>query len=129
MKEHGRGHRVADHLRERLADIIRAEMRDPRVGMVSVNDVRVSRDLSYADVYVSSLGVNDAAGKQDLVTVLEHAAGFLRSAVARDSTMRSTPKLRFHYDDLVVEGARIESLIRRAVEADQDSQRRRGDDD
>ncbi len=129
MKEHGRGHRVADHLRERLADIIRAEMRDPRVGMLSVNDVRVSRDLAYADVYVSSLGVDDEAAKRELVTVLEHAAGFLRSAVARDSTMRSTPKLRFHYDDLIVEGARIESLIRRAVEADEDSQRRRGDDD
>ena len=54
MKEQGRGPRVADHLRERLADIIRAEMRDPRVGMVSVNDVRVSRDLAYADIFVSS---------------------------------------------------------------------------
>src|SRR4051794_25904481 len=129
MKEHGRGHRVADHLRERLADIIRAQMRDPRVGMVSVNDVRVSSDLSYADIYVSSLDVNDADGKRELVSVLEHAAGFLRTAVARESTMRTTPKLRFHYDELIVEGARIESLIRRAVESDQDSQRRRGDDD
>ena len=50
IKEGGRGPRVADHLRERLADIIRAEMRDPRVGMVSVNDVRVTRDLAYADI-------------------------------------------------------------------------------
>ncbi len=50
--------------------------------------------------------------------MLEHAAGFLRSAVARDNTMRTTPKLRFHYDDLIVEGARIETLIRRAVAAD-----------
>ena len=112
-----------------MADIIRAEMRDPRIGMVSINDVRVSRDLAYADVYVSSLGVDTEAGKRDLIAVLEHAAGFLRTAVARESTMRSTPKLRFHYDELIVEGARIESLIRRAVADDRDSQRRRGDDD
>ena len=119
MKEQGRGPRVADHLRERLADIIRAEMRDPRVGMLSVNDVRVTRDLAYADVYVSALGVDDPVAQKELIVVLEHAAGFLRSAVARENTMRTTPKLRFHYDNLIVEGARIETLIRRAVADDQ----------
>jgi ribosome-binding factor A len=129
MKEHGRGLRVADHLRERLADIIRAEMRDPRVGMVSVNDVRVSRDFAFADVFVSSLDADDPEAQRELVKVLEHAAGFLRSAVARDNTMRTTPKLRFHYDEVAVNGVRMESLIRRAVAADNDSQRRRGDDD
>ncbi|MCX7065978.1 MAG: 30S ribosome-binding factor RbfA [Proteobacteria bacterium] len=129
MKEHGRALRIADHLREQLADIIRAEMRDPRVGMVSVNDVRVSRDLAYADVFVSALGVDDPQSQREFIKVLEHAAGFLRSAVARDNTLRTTPKLRFHYDELIVEGARIETLIRRAVAADEDSQRRRGDED
>lgn len=129
MNEHGRGHRVADHLRERLADIIRAEMRDPRIGMVSVNDVRVSRDFSYADVFVSALGADTKDAQRALISVLEHAAGFLRTAIARDSTMRSTPKLRFHYDELIVEGARIETLIRRAVAADKDSQLRRGESD
>jgi ribosome-binding factor A len=129
MKEQGRGPRVADHLRERLAELIRAEMRDPRIGMVSVNDVRVTKDLAYADVYVSALDADDSAAQEALVTVLEHAAGFLRSAVARDNTMRTTPKLRFHYDELIVNGARIESLIRRARAADEESQRRRGDGD
>ena len=129
MKEHGRALRIADHLREQLADIIRAQMRDPRIGMVSVNDVRVSRDLAYADVFVSALGVDDPQSQREFITVLEHAAGFLRSAVARDNTLRTTPKLRFHYDELIVEGARIETLIRRAVAADEDSQRRRGDED
>lgn len=129
MKEQGRGVRVADHLRERLADIIRSQMRDPRVGMVSVNDVRVSRDFAFADVFVSSLGANDPQAQRELITVLEHAAGFLRSAVARDNTMRTTPKLRFHYDEVAVNGALMDSLIRRAVAADEDTQRRRGDDD
>jgi ribosome-binding factor A len=129
MKEQGRGLRVADHLRERLADIIRAQMRDPRVGMISVNDVRVSRDFAFADVFVSCLGADEPQAQKELIAVLEHAAGFLRSAVARDNTMRTTPKLRFHYDEVAVNGVRMESLIRRAVAADQDSQRRRGDDD
>lgn|SRR5512143_3655829 len=128
MKEQGRGPRVADHLRERLADIIRAEMRDPRVGMVSVNDVRVTKDLAYADIFVSALGADDPKAQRELIAVLEHAAGFLRSAVARDSTMRTTPKLRFHYDQLIVEGARIETLIRQAVADDEDSRRRRDGD-
>lgn len=129
MKEQGRGLRVADHLRERLADIIRAQMRDPRVGMISVNDVRVSRDFAFADIFVSCLGTDEPEAQRELITVLEHASGFLRSAVARDNTMRTTPKLRFHYDEVAVNGVRMESLIRRAVAADQDTQRRRGDDD
>ncbi len=96
--------------------------------MVSVNDVRVTRDLAYADIYVSALGADDPKDQQALIDVLEHAAGFLRSAVARDSTMRTTPKLRFHHDGLILEGARIESLIRQAVAADEESHRR-GDSD
>ena len=127
MKEHGRGLRVADHLRERLADIIRSQMRDPRVGMVSVNDVRVSRDFAYADVFVSSLDANEPQARKELITVLEHAAGFLRSTIAKENTMRTTPKLRFHYDEVSVNGERMDSLIRTAVAADEDLQRRRGD--
>lgn len=129
MKEQGRGLRVADHLRERLAEIIRSQVRDPRVGMVSVNEVRVSRDFAYADVFVSSLDANDAATRKELITVLGHAAGFLRSTIAKENTMRTTPKLRFHYDEVAVNGARMESLIKSAVAADEDLQRRRGDSD
>lgn len=129
MKEQGRGLRVADHLRERLAEIIRSQVRDPRVGMVSVNEVRVSRDFAYADVFVSSLDANDAATRKELITVLGHAAGFLRSTIAKENTMRTTPKLRFHYDEVAVNGARMESLIKTAVAADEDLQRRRGDSD
>ena len=118
MKEYGRELRVADHLRERLAEVLRDEMRDPRVEMVSVTDVRVSRDLTSANVYVSSLKVSDVAGQTELVGVLNGAAGFLRSAVARVSTMRTTPRLKFHYDELVEEGPRMGALIDRALAAD-----------
>jgi len=120
MKEHGRGLRVADHLREELAGIIRDEMRDPRVSMVTVSDVRVSRDLAVADVYVSSLLADTDEAKAELMSVLEGAAGFLRSAVARHTTMRTTPKLRFHYDALIEDGLRMGRLIDKAVRSDED---------
>ena len=88
-RDYGRELRVADFIREELANIIRTQMRDPRVSLVSITDAKVSRDLSYADVYVSSLDADDDAGKKQLIKVLKGAAGFLRSAVAQRHTMRT----------------------------------------
>ncbi len=110
--------KVADFIRDEVARIIQLEMRDPRVGsFVSVNDVKVSRDLSYAEVYVSSLQANSEEEKQELIKVLNGAAGFFRSTLAKRHTMRTTPKLRFHYDLLVEEGPRIEKLIDTAMKS------------
>ena len=113
-----RAHRVADFIREELADIVRSEMRDPRVGMVSITDAKVSRDLAYSDVYVSSLSAADEASRKELVDVLNGAAGFLRTVVSKRHSMRTTPRLRFHYDELIDEGPRIEALINRALASD-----------
>jgi ribosome-binding factor A len=94
-------------------------MRDPRVGsFVSVNDVKVSKDLSYAEIYVSSLQAEDAEAKQELIGVLNKAAGFFRTELAKRHTMRTTPKPRFHYDELVERGPRLEKLIGQAVSQD-----------
>ena len=118
MSGSGRDLRVADFIRDELAAIIQREMRDPRVGMVNVNDVKVSRDLSYADVYVSSLDADSAQAREQLIAVLNHAAGFFRSELAKRHRMRTTPRLRIHYDALMEEGPRLEALIERAVHAD-----------
>lgn len=108
--------KVADFIRDEVARIIAFEMRDPRVGsFVSVNDVKVSKDLSYAEIYVSSLQVNDSAEQEALIKVLNGAAGFFRSTLAKRHKMRTTPKPRFHYDLLVAEGPRIEKLIGTAM--------------
>ena len=108
--------KVADFIRDEVAQILQHEMRDPRVGtFVSVNDVRVSKDLSYADIYVSSLQVDDDAAKTELVSVLNRAAGFFRSTLAKRHKMRTTPKPRFHYDELVESGPRLEKLIDQAM--------------
>jgi ribosome-binding factor A len=108
--------KVADFIRDEVARIIAFEMRDPRVGsFVSVNDVKVSKDLSYAEIYVSSLQVNEPAEQEALIKVLNGAAGFFRSTLAKRHKMRTTPKPRFHYDLLVAEGPRIEKLIGTAM--------------
>ena len=105
-------------VREELACIIQRQVRDPRIGTVSVNDVRVSKDLSFADVYVSSMDTPDAAEQADLVAILNKAAGFFRSELAKRHSMRTTPKPRFHYDVSVERGPRLERLITDALAAD-----------
>jgi ribosome-binding factor A len=117
-RDQGRDLRVADFIRDELAAIVMREMRDPRIGMVSINEVRVSRDLSYADVYVSSLQADTDDARRVLTDVLNRASGFLRSQLARRHTMRTTPKLRFHCDELVERGPRLDALIERAVRDD-----------
>lgn len=113
-KEYGRDQRVADFVQRELAVILQFEMKDPRVGMVSVNDVRVSIDLGYADVYVSSIGVDGAEARAELVGVLSGAAGWLRSLLAKRSQMRSTPRLRFHWDEVAERSRALDDLINKA---------------
>jgi ribosome-binding factor A len=130
MKDYGRDLRIADFIRDELAEIIRRDMRDPRIGMVSVNEVTVSKDLSYADVYVSSWQTPDPAQRDEFISVLTKAAGFFRSELARRHRMRTTPKLRFHYDEIIERGPELEALIESAVQADaaQHGQDKGGDD-
>lgn len=114
-----RAHRVAEFIRVQLAEIVRTEMRDPRVTLLSVTDARLSRDLGVADIYVASLATRDAASQDALVAVLNRAAGFLRTAIARRLDIRATPRLRFHYDDLVERGPKLDALIQQAVRSDE----------
>jgi ribosome-binding factor A len=118
MREFGREERVADFIRDELASIIQRQMRDPRVGMVSVNEVKVSKDLSYAEVYVSSHETKTDEARAELIGVLNKAAGYFRSELAKRHSMRTTPKPRFHYDEVIEKGPALESLIEKAVQAD-----------
>ena len=121
--------RVADFVRDEVSRILQRDMRDPRVGsFVMVNDVKVSKDLSYADIYVSSLQGNDAESQADLIAVLNRAAGFFRTELAKRHGMRTTPKPRFHYDELVELGPRLEQLIGQAVTQDQQRAEPKGEE-
>ena len=119
-KEYARTQRVADYLQRELAALIQREVRDPRLGMVSVTGVEVSRDLGHAKVYYTVLNADSQDDAGECTEVLNHAAGFLRSALSRDSTMRSVPQLRFYFDASVGRGREMEALIKRAADADRE---------
>ncbi|WBA82300.1 30S ribosome-binding factor RbfA [Endozoicomonas sp. GU-1] len=117
-KEYSRTQRVADQIQKELAQLIQLEMKDPRLGMVTVSVVEVSRDLAFADVYVSFLGVDDQETIDQSLEILSQAAGFLRSQLARAIKLRFTPRLRFYYDNSLRRGAYLSSLIDQAVAKD-----------
>ncbi len=117
-KEYSRTQRVADQVQRELAQIIQLEMKDPRLGLVTVSAVDVSRDLAFADIYVSFLGVDEQQSIETSLEVLNHASGFLRSQLARAIKLRFTPQLRFYYDSSLRRGQYLSSLIEQAVEQD-----------
>ena len=117
-REYSRTQRVADYLQRELAALIQHELRDPRVGMVSITGVNVSRDLGHAKVYFTVLGCDSSEDASDSTAALNKAAGFLRSELSRESTMRSVPQLRFYFDSSVGQGRHLEDLIKQAAEAD-----------
>lgn len=119
-KEYSRTQRVADYLQRELAAVIQHEVRDPRVGMVSITGVDVSRDLGHARVYFTRLGCDSSEDASESTAVLNRAAGFLRSQLSRDSTMRSVPQLKFQFDGSVGQGRHMEELIRQAADADRE---------
>jgi ribosome-binding factor A len=119
-KEYSRTERVADYLQRELAGLIQREVRDPRVGMVSITGVNVSRDLGHARVYYTSLESDSSEEAAETTEALNRAAGFMRSALSRDSSMRSVPQLRFYFDSSVGRGRDLEDLIRRAADADRE---------
>lgn len=117
-REFSRTERVGDYLQRELSLLIQRELRDPRLGMVSITAVEVSRDLSHARVYFTLLGCDSAEEAKPSTDVLNRAAGFLRTGLSRDSSMRSVPRLRFIFDTSIGRGRDLEALISRATESD-----------
>jgi len=117
-REYDRTDRVADFLREEVARLVQFEMGDPRVGMVSITDVEVSRDLAHAKVFYTVVGRDDAETAAEVTETLNGASGFMRARLSKDSSMRMVPQLRFQFDTSVGRGRRMEELIERAVASD-----------
>jgi len=115
-REFPRTRRVAEQLQRELAALIRMELKDPRLGMVSVSAVQVSRDLSHAKVYISVLGT--AEQTQESIKVLKHAAGYLRHKLGKLLHIRVIPELHFFHDRSLEEGARMSALINKAIASD-----------
>ena len=103
-----RSERVGDRVRRVLAETIRNELRDPRVGFVTVTDVKISSDLHYAVVYISVM--SDDRREQSL-RALKRAVPFLRRTLARRASLRRTPELRFVIDEAAERGTRLEQIF------------------
>ena len=127
--------RVADQIQRELATLVQLEVKDPRVGMVSITGVDVSKDLAYAKIFITVLNtlsddgeVNDstlsAPGELDKLEIeenlkaLKKASGFLRTMLAKRLRIRSVPKLEFHYDGSIERGQQLSSLIDDSLAAD-----------
>ena len=107
-----RSEKIGDFFRDEIAIIIQQKLRDPRLAkIISVNEVSVSKDLAYADVYVSSFETQSEDQKEELILSLNGASGFIRTMLSSTHKIRNTPKLRFHYDDTYDRVARLESLL------------------
>ena len=118
--EFSRSQRLGEQIQRDLALLIQRELKDPRVGMVTVNFVELSKDLSYADVNVTVLIPQDLDEKIiKSLSILNEAASFLRMELGRGLKLRKVPHLRFHYDDSLKRGARINKLIHEALKSDQ----------
>ena len=96
--------RVAEQIQKILAVLIHKELKDPRLGMVTINEVRVSKDMAYAEVYFTVFPDERA---EEAGQLLGNASSFLRKLLARQLTTRITPKLRFSYDASLVQGEKI----------------------
>jgi ribosome-binding factor A len=101
--------RISDRIREELATLLVREVTDPRLQGVTVTEVKVDRELAYAEVYVSA--VEGQERSQEVLRTLRHAGGFLRTALAERIDLRAFPRLRFHWDLTPEKADHIERLL------------------
>jgi ribosome-binding factor A len=117
-KEFSRSQRVAEQIRRELAELIQLEVKDPRVGMVSLTDVEITPDYAHAKVFFTCL-----AGREGAVSAqkgLACAAGFLRRELGRRIHIHTLPELHFHFDPSLEEGERLGKLIDEAIKSDRE---------
>ena len=108
--------RVAEQIQRDLAELLRTEVKDPRIGMVTVTAVEVSADLSHAKVLFTHLAGKERA--DEAVKALQHTAGYLRTELSHRLKLYSVPQLHFAYDDSIESGLRMSKLIDDAVAED-----------
>ncbi|AZU49355.1 TPA: 30S ribosome-binding factor RbfA [Aeromonas hydrophila] len=118
-REFSRTRRVGQQIQREIALILQREVKDPRIGMVTVSDVEVSRDLNYAKVYVTFLQLeNDPERIKEGLKALTEAAGYIRSLLGSAMRLRVVPELRFFYDQTLVEGMRLSNLVTNTIRED-----------
>ena len=120
-REFSRTQRISDQVQKDLAQLIQREIKDPRLGMVTISYVKIAKDLGYADIYITVMalgGKDEATAVTESLKILNGASGFLRGQLSSKIKLRVMPQLRFHFDESVDRGRRINDLIIKASHAD-----------
>ncbi|CAM4032381.1 30S ribosome-binding factor RbfA [Lederbergia lenta] len=109
-----RANRVSEQMKKELGEIISRKIKDPRIGFVTVTDVKVTGDLQQAVIYISVLG--DEEQKQDTLKGLAKATGFIRAEIGQRIRLRKTPEISFEFDESIAYGNKIETLLKQIKE-------------
>jgi len=112
--------RINDRIKQTLSELIIQKVGDPRLSGIFITDVRVDRELAYAEVYVSA--VEGAERSKEVLDGLNHASGFFRSALAAQIDLRQFPRLRFHWDPTPENADHMEKLLQQIKLEDQNKQ-------
>ena len=120
-REFNRTDRVAEQLQRELAQIIQLEVKDPRLGMVTVSAVEISRDLYYATAFVTFMGIDeDEKTIKQALKILNDTSGFIRSLIGKRMKLRVIPQVKFEFDRSISRGSELSALINKAREKDSD---------
>ena len=118
-KEFGRADRVSQQIQREIAMILQREIKDPRVGMATVSDVELTRDLQHAKVFVTFF-LNEEDNIEAGIKVLNDASGYIRILLGKAMKLRVVPEIRFVYDKTLVEGMRISNLVSNTIRDDEE---------
>ena len=108
-KEYSRSQRVAEQIMRELAELIRLEVKDPRVGFITLTGVDITPDYAHAKVYFTSM--QGAEGLSEILAGLRRASGFLRRELGNRTKLRYVPELAFHFDDGLIQSQRMSDLL------------------
>ncbi|MBQ4838897.1 MULTISPECIES: 30S ribosome-binding factor RbfA [Pseudoalteromonas] len=125
MREFSRTDRVAQQIQKEIAVILQREIKDPRLGMVTVSAVEVSRDLSYAKIFVTVLNSKSDEDTKQNLAIMNDATGYIRSILGKRIRARIMPELKFVLDNSLMEGMRISNLVDEVIRSDKE---KRGED-
>lgn len=115
-----RSNRVAEEIKKEITQMLRDEIKDPRIGFVTVTGVEVTPDIRYAKIFVSVYGNEDAKGQS--LEALEKAKGFVRSELGKRMRLRYTPEISFRFDTSIEHGARIMELLEKVKETENEDE-------
>ncbi len=117
-RDYARTDRVGQQIQKEVAMIIQREVKDPRLGMVTVNAVEITRDLAYAKVFVTFFTIEGQSAEESIV-ILNDAASYIRTLLAKRIKARIMPELRFIFDQSMIEGVRMTGLVNEAIAEDE----------